>query len=237
MNKLRPIALLLCLCLLLTACGMPGLPGAKDEEETPVRTEHKAETVLPAVGVRMEREDTDGSEYVLIRGLDAESKTVWLRSAGPIDKKPVTRIEEIGLWKDRYYFNYGGSVTCLSLATGEQLWSNQDFRGGSICSLIGDDGSIYLCGREGPDFFACDAEGSTLSRIALFCAGFSSPQGISRHGDRELEILLTNGNSYIPFYVNLDDYSVSSPVLTAETAPPTPSPAPAESRLVAERET
>ena len=144
MKTMRWLALLLCLALSLSACGLPALKPGEPEQTAPAGTAAPAETAAPAqpgpaAAVRMERADTETEEYVLIRGLDAAGETVWLRSAGPMSKGQLSRIQEIGLWQDRYYFNYGGSITCLALASGELLWTNGEFRGGSLSGQIGDE--------------------------------------------------------------------------------------------------
>ena len=183
-KHLRLMALLLCLALLLSACGgrpaeEESAPAARhtasprsETPETPAVTEEPqpdteppvSPSPAPAVRVVMERQDGNDIEKVLISGLTETGETVWQKEYATEYRTELTLIEEIGLWNDRYYFNRSGALICLRLSDGGELWRNEDFRGASISSLIDrQNGNVYLCGWYGPDFFACDCEGKTLS--------------------------------------------------------------------------
>lgn len=230
---LRLIALLLCLALLLPGCG-----GKRGESEDAAPSErHRAErraenTPAPAVtdepqpfteppvtpapeavSVRMTRQDGSDGEKVLIEGLDADGSVVWTREAATEYRTELELIEEIGSWQDRWYFNRAGKVVCLRVSDGETLWENSGFGGASISALIDKrNGSIYLCGWYGPDFFACDAEGKTLADFRTVADGFYWPSAMSWNGPDELVIYYHGGageDITSPYYVDLTDFSIS----------------------------
>ena len=235
----RFFALLVCLALLLTACGAAGREASKDpsfperhDRPEPTPEERAAETPLPAVTeepqpcteppesqpavrVEMTREDNGSrNEKVCVSGLDASDTTVWEREFATEYRTELTLIEEIGLWQDRYYLNHNGTVVCLNLADGTTKWENDEFHGASISSQIDPrNGNVYLCGYYGPDFFACDKEGQTLSQYPNAVEGYYWPNGMVFRGEDELIIYYDGGpgtmDIAMPYTVNLKDFSVS----------------------------
>lgn len=111
---------------------------------------------------------TDGSkEYAVITGYDAFDSAVWSIETARYEMAQMDRLCEIGIWEDRYYYVEDGRVIVLQLLNGSLLWENAEF-GGSIAVdayAFSPNGTLYLCGYFGPDFFAVDSNGVTLKKI------------------------------------------------------------------------
>lgn len=233
-KHLRLTALLLCLALLLSACGgRPAEDASSPAErhrteraetpapETPAVTEEPQpyteppQTTAPASAVRVEmrREDGSDGEKVFFFGLAEDGALVWQHDYTTAYRTELTLIEEIGAWQDRFYFNLAGTVVCLRIADGEALWANEGFGGASISSLIDKrNGNVYLCGWYGPDFYACDAEGRTLANFRTVAEGFYWPSAMSWNGPDGLVIYYHGGageDISSPYYVDLTDFSIS----------------------------
>lgn len=230
-KHLRLTALLLCLALLLSACGgKPAEDASSPAErhrteraetpapETPAVTEEPqpfteppvTPSPAPAVRVVMERQDSSEIEKVLISGVSEAGATVWQKEYATEYRTELTLIEEVGLWNDRYYFNRSGALICLRLSDGGELWRNGDFGGASISSLIDKrNGSVYLCGWYGPDFFACDSEGNTLSFYGSATESCWWPSDMAWNGPDELVIWYHSIEPAVPYYVDLRDFSIT----------------------------
>ena len=235
---LRITTLLLC-GLLLAGCANPGGAGPKTDTpaaqqtialeqstpvpraETPVPTDACPVTDAPgepvasddAAQVRMTRSDGAG-EKVLFEGLDKNGAVVWQRTETTEHRTELTLIEEIGSWNDRYYYNRQGTVCCLRLSDGDLLWENSEFGGASISGLIDQrNGSVYLCGWYGPDFFACSKDGDTLSLFESASGKeFYWPSDMAWTGSDRLVIYWQGGAGLemsLPYYVDLTDFTLS----------------------------
>ena len=233
MKRVRFGILLLCAGLLLCACGAAAgdpapataAPTAAPEPDpipAPASAEPTATPEVPPAAsgaqtvlfTHLEGDGT-GGEGARIQGLDADGTPVWERVFSVDECTELTPIEEIGLWRDRYYFNYRGVITCLALADGETLWENGEFRGASISALVDSrNGNIYACGYYGPDFFAADALGNTLVRFGSVAEDYFWPSDMRWAGEDLLEIRFYGGigegytDSGLPYYVDLRDYSI-----------------------------
>ena len=230
-KHLRLTALLLCLALLLSACGgKPAEDASSPAErhrteraetpapETPAVTEEPqpfteppvTPSPAPAVRVVMERQDSGEIEKVLISGVSEAGATVWQKEYATDYRTELTLIQPIGAWQDRYYLNHNGTVVCLRLSDGETLWENGDFGGASISGLIDErNGSVYLCGWYGPDFFACDSEGNTLSLYGSATESCWWPSDMAWNGPDELVIWYHSIEPAVPYYVDLRDFSIT----------------------------
>ncbi len=235
-KSLRLTALLLCLLMLLSACGSkpvdedsaPAERHTAQRSETPSPaeaplpvvteepqpyTEPPVSTPAPAVRVEMRREDGSDGEKVFFFGLAEDGTLVWQHDYTTDYRTELTLIEEIGAWQDRFYFNLAGTVVCLRIADGEALWANEGFGGASISCLIDKrNGNVYLCGWYGPDFYACDCEGRTLANFRTVAEGFYWPSAMSWNGPDELVIYYHGGageDISSPYYVDLTDFSIS----------------------------
>lgn len=233
-HSLRLIALLLALLALLSACG--GTPAAQEASPAPAETAAPtevpaavSETAAPespavteepqpapeAVEVQVHYGETTEIEHVEFTGMSADGQELWKRIYTTDYRTELTLIQPIGAWRDRYYLNHNGTVVCLSLADGEELWKNDEFGGASISGIIDEaNGSVYLCGYYGPDFFACDCEGKTLASLPSVSSDYFWPTDMSWAGPDRLVIHYTGGmdpytTQSIPYYIDLKDFSAT----------------------------
>ena len=231
-KHLRLIALLLCLALLLSACGgKPAEDTSSPAErhrteraetpapETPAVTEEPQPYTEPPVTpspapecaeVQVHVGETTEIEHVEFTGVSAGGQELWKRIFTTDYRTELTLIQPIGAWQDRYYLNHNGTVVCLRLSDGETLWENGDFGGASISGLIDErNGNVYLCGWYGPDFFACDSEGKTLSHFESATESCWWPSDMAWNGPDELVIWYHSEEPALPYYVDLRDFSIS----------------------------
>ena len=231
-KHLRLTALLLCLALLLTGCGgRPAEDASSPAErhrteraetpapETPAVTEEPQPYTEPPVTpspapecaeVQVHVGETTEIEHVEFTGVSAGGQELWKRIFTTDYRTELTLIQPIGAWQDRFYLNHNGTVVCLRLSDGETLWENGDFGGASISGLIDKrNGSVYLCGWYGPDFFACDSEGNTLSFYGSATESCWWPSDMAWNGPDELVIWYHSEDPALPYYVDLNDFSIS----------------------------
>lgn len=233
-KHLRLTALLLCLALLLSACGgKPAEDASSPAErhrteraetpapapETPAVTEEPQPYTEPPVTpspapecaeVQVHYGETTGIEHVEFTGVSAGGQELWKRIFTTDYRTELTLIQPIGVWQDRYYLNHNGTVVCLRLSDGETLWENGDFGGASISGLIDErNGNVYLCGWYGPDFFACDSEGKTLSHFESATESCWWPSDMAWNGPDELVIYYHSEEPALPYYVDLRDFSIT----------------------------
>ena len=217
----RLTALILC-AVLLGGCANPGGTAPETHRpapETPglidahTATDEPAPEAAAPVAVRvcMTRDDGEG-EKVCFEGQDANGTVVWQRTETTPYRTELTLIEEIGVWEDRYYYTRAGTVCCLRLSDGFPLWENNEFGGSSISCLIDRrNGSVYLCGWYGPDFFACSKNGETLCSFAS-AGDFYWPSDMNWRGPDSLVIYWSGGAGLemaLPYYIDLTDFSLS----------------------------
>lgn len=182
--------------------------------ELKAETEDSEEETKLVETIAFERTvDPDVSEeFAQITAYDKDHNMVWEYGT---DGYPLTENEclaDIGEDGDHYYFNECGTVVALDRNTGEVLWKNDDFVGVGGDSAIGDDGVLYLCGYQGPDFCAVDPDGTTIKRIESFGEYYAMAHKI-RCKDDHVEVSLEAGpdgwsEDGYTFSVSLDDYSV-----------------------------
>lgn len=176
--KKQLLALALTAALLLCGCGSksPSISDKLPEDtqavlSTEATAPETAEAPVPQIHVTFTYQIKDGKELAVLTGLDPDGNTVWSWGTEHYEIAQLESVSNIGQWNDRYYYVEGGSVVAVDIASGEILWRNSDFGGspaGLDASLIDEDGTVYLCGFFGPDFFAVDAQGNTLKQIDSF---------------------------------------------------------------------
>ena len=133
----------------------------------PAPTETTA-PALPALTVKFVNEFTDGFEFAQIYAEDSQGTVVWSTRIGPYEFSQMDRIHPVGQWQQQYYFVDDGDLVCLDVHSGQERWRNEDFSGspaGPDACCITEDGTVYLCGFFGPDFFAADAQGNTVAKV------------------------------------------------------------------------
>lgn len=178
--------IMLCLtALLLCGCAAPSsqpevvtrppieLP--EPQIALPEETDTPTVPTAPVNTVTYQYHTEDLKEFARIIAHDQDHNEVWVYETPHLDMAQMQRVSPIGSWNDRYYFVEDGAVVALDIATGNVLWKNSDFGGcpaSTDAVAIGDDGSVYLCGFFGPDFFAADTSGNTLRKTDSFNADY-----------------------------------------------------------------
>ncbi len=233
------------LCLSLCACDSSPAPVVIDEpapeeelqtpdagiepsEETTVldfpveAPEEPAETEAEIQDIAFIRCEamTDGvlTEYAQITGVGSSGEVLWDYTTNQYESAQMYQTYEIGRTTDRYYFCENGAVVALNPNTGEVLWKNADFNGAPAqdqSCLIDENGTVYLCGYLGPDFFAVDADGNTLGKTATFSQDYWWPYALEKQGDK-MAITFEMGpegageeGSYV-IHVDLNDFTWSA---------------------------
>lgn len=179
-----------------------------------VQEEYPPNHVRPRISqVRMDHHREVDGEYAEILGLNASGEILWVYTTSKYPNGQLDTIAEIGMVGDRYVFCEYGAVVALDSATGSILWRNEEFIGGSPVFDIGSDGTVYLAGYLGPDFFAVDAQGNTIHRIEMMDMDYCWPISIRKVGD-VVAVVFDMGPDYetyesFLFHVDLTDFSYS----------------------------
>lgn len=245
MKRLFCILFAALLCLTLCACDASTEPAAvdepapKEEVQSPdTNAEVPEEPPVPDVAVEVPEEPveevseiqdiaftrceamTDGvlTEYAQITGIGTSGEVLWDYTTDQFESAQMYLTYEIGQTIDRYYFCENGAVVALNPNTGEVLWKNADFDGAPAqdrSSLIDENGTVYLCGYLGPDFFIVDAEGNTIHRTATFSEDYWWPYALEKQGDK-MAVTFEMGpegageeGNYV-LYVDLNDFTWSA---------------------------
>jgi len=154
---------------------VPAVELPKPQIALPEETEPPSEPTVPVNTITYQYHTEDLKEYARIIAQDQDHNEVWVYETPHIDMAQLQRVSPIGSWNDRYYFVEDRAVVALDIATGEVLWKNSDFGGcpaSTDAVAIDDDGTVYLCGYFGPDFFAVSADGNTLKKVDTFNADY-----------------------------------------------------------------
>ena len=150
----------------MTICG--GFPVSAMSEE-------------PVDDVSLVTKMNGGREHAVIIATDADGLPVWTVRTEQYDAAQLSAFADIGVWQDQYYYVERGKVVCLDLHTGSKKWENSDFGGAptQYCHLIKEDGTVYLSGYFGPDFYAVDRDGNTLGKVDQLDPNYFWPVGLN----------------------------------------------------------
>ena len=178
------LALVMAAALAMTGCGGQEAQVQQDGEEP-----QASQTEVTDVSLVSKINDT--MRYATIVATDDQGDVVWSLKT---DEFPATELDcftDIGIYQDQYYYVENGAVVSLELSTGERRWENPDFGGsaGQYCHHIADDGSVYLSGYYGPDFYAVDKNGKTITRIKQVDPLYYWPSEMHVSGDK-VEIIM-----------------------------------------------
>lgn len=215
---MKKLLFLLGISLILTGCGTQAPPAAEPAISTAAVEATEAapteappsEYILPLETFPTEEPELSYDAYRVVyniltdsqeesaqfQGIGPEGELVWTYETQSYPMAQLGRITPVGQWQDHYYLIEDGTVLCLNIITGELLFENADF-GGSPCPeamAIDEYGYLYLAGYDGPDFFAMDAQGHTVKRIASLSEEFMRPIRISLEGD-ELTVYMESDRS------------------------------------------
>ena len=195
---------------------IPEEPSVPDVSEEPAQD---AAAIRDIVFTRCEAM-TDGvfTEYAQITGVGESGEILWDYTTDQYESAQMYQTSEIGRTADRYYFCENGTVVALDPNTGEVLWKNADFDGAPAqdqSCLIDENGTVYLCGYLGPDFYAVDADGNTIFRTSTFSEDYWWPYALEKQGDQMAITFEMSSegseseNGYI-LYVDLNDFTWSA---------------------------
>lgn len=197
---------------------IPDVP-ADVPEVIPDHTTEDVTEIAQIVFTRCEAA-TDGvfTEYAEINGIGSDGEILWNYTTDHFEAAQMYQTSEIGRGPDRYYFCESGTVVALDPQTGEVLWKNSEFNGAPAqdrSCLIDDDGTVYLCGYLGPDFFAVDADGNTLCKTSTFSEDYWWPYALEKQGE-QMAITFEMGpdgagveGGYV-LYVDLNEFTWST---------------------------
>jgi len=187
----------------------------KEVEEEPKdkkKTETDEQMKSPkkgAVEVDFEQFYEDLYECTVITGKDDQGNITWEYET-KYEAADLNRVSEIGVRDDCYYFVEDGAITAMNLSDGTVKWKNDSFAGYGIAFAFGDDGSLYICGYFGPDFFAVDKDGNTIKKIEQFDSDYYWPYEMEYLRNR-VKVMFEGTPDWIDekvvFSINLDDFT------------------------------
>lgn len=238
----RLLNILLACMLLLTACGHtassePGLrdgedssdqsrdnrddrgdrdgsdrsEGSRSEEDADRSQVSPEEGPLPAISFT---HYYNSEEYADIMAFDQSGIVVWEYTTPKLEAAQLEQVEEIGLLGDSYLFTHGGRVICLNARTGEERWTNPEFKGAQSHFVVRGE-TVFLCGYFGPDLFVFSAKtGETIKRISTLDQDYYWPFELKLDGNQIIVSMsggpegdLGSDNCHY-IHVNLDDWTV-----------------------------
>ena len=175
-----------------------------------------------AASVAFNRRTDSDNEWAVVTGYSQEGDTVWAYETAHYPKAQYQLVSEIDNRDGTYYFVENGVIKALRVSDGETLWGNGAFGGTMSAYAFDSQGTLYLCGTDGPDFFALDSAGNTVKKIDSFAKKHGKPEAIRIEGSRAVITYATG-----ELYVSLLDYSFRDPAATpSPTSTPKPTPAP-----------
>ena len=157
-------------------------------------------------------------EHAVISGIDANGNVIWKHTTEKYGCGQLDSVEEIGTYKDTYFYTEHGTVVALDIRTGAIKWKNSDLDRCGIHANIDNNGTIYLCGSDGPDLFIVDINGNTLARVWTFDKNFGGAYKIVKLSDRIVAISYEyiseeiTDRSVETLYVDINDLSYSASI-------------------------
>lgn len=153
--------------------------------------------------------DKNWDVAAVIKGVDADGRTVWQHTTNKYSMTELQLLQEIGRYDSMYFYNECGTVVALDVETGSVVWKNESFQGASISSFIDQDGTIFLCGYYGPDLCVISNNGSTIKRVQSFRDDLGWPFAIEKVSDTVIRITfgLTASGDEGYYYVDITHYS------------------------------
>lgn len=153
-------------------------------------------------------------EYADILAFDQAGVVVWEYTTPELEAAQLDQVEAIGLVGDNYLFTCGGNVVCLNARTGEERWTNTEFKGAQSHFAIRGD-TVFLCGFFGPDLFVFSAStGETIKTIGSLDPDYFWPFALELDGN-QIIVSMSGGpegdlgsENCHPIRVNLDTWTV-----------------------------
>ena len=99
-----------------------------------------------------------------ITAYDTDDNELWTYETDEIMVGQYDRFVDIGERDNGYYFTADGILYCLSKYSGKVLWQSEGGVGSSNSYVFDENGTIYICGYEGPRLVAIDKDGKEIYR-------------------------------------------------------------------------
>lgn len=175
MSKKMQSQLRYCVAIALVICMSMIIAGCSSEETTNAVTD-----------ISLVQETSGSMQYATIEAKNDEGDLVWKITTDEYEATELPAFTDLGIYKDQYYYIERGAVVALDAETGHLKWRNDQFGGSPAegCSIITDDGTVYLSGYYGPDFFAVDHDGDTLGKIQKIDENYYWPSSMRIEGDQ-----------------------------------------------------
>lgn len=160
--------------------------------------------------VSFDLRNENGKEFAIIKGKDNNQNVVWEYQTQKHELTELMVVQEIGIFGDQYYFAENGTVIALKVSDGTKMWENKELQGTGINFDFGGDGTLYLCGYYGPDFFAVDKNGKTLAKIEQFDSEYYwaySIEAADGYAEVTLDVSPDGEGQEAVFEVDLKDFS------------------------------
>ena len=197
-----------------TDSSKPDAPEKKTGEETKKsgNSESLGDYDPYDVKVSLELDHTDDDKEFAHITATYNGKEIWNKTTGAYPTAQLDCVSNIGKDGKRYYYVEHGSIVCVDLATGEEIWRNNEFGGSPAkwASGFGGDGTIYVSGYLGPDLFICKSDGTTVKSIGSFREDFYWPYELTYYADANLVKLVYEMSPYGDggeLFISLDDYT------------------------------
>jgi hypothetical protein len=197
-----------------TDSSKPDAPEKKTGEETKKsgNSESLGDYDPYDVKVSLELDHTDDDKEFAHITANYNGKEIWNKTTGAYPTAQLDCVSNIGKDGKRYYYVEHGSIVCVDLATGEEIWRNNEFGGSPAkwASGFGGDGTIYVSGYLGPDLFICKSDGTTVKSIGSFREDFYWPYELTYYADANLVKLVYEMSPYGDggeLFISLDDYT------------------------------
>lgn len=189
--------------------------------DTPEEAPADSRPAVSEITIQFNRvyDETAPTESAEIIAVSSDGSILWQYQSDAYARTELDRVGPIGTWLDRYFFVEGGTIIALDVPTGRELWRNTDYSDAApfeTGSMIDEDGTIYLCGYYGPDFFAVSADGDTLCRIDSFSDQYYWAHTLQKN-QQTITVTLAGGpdgyrdigSSGYDFSVDLNDFSIA----------------------------
>lgn len=147
-------------------------------------------------------------QHGVITAYNDNGTEAWKIETEPSEATELSAANEIGIHKDRYYYEANGIIYAVKLSNGKEIWS-KDFDASISASDFDENDNLYCCGYYGPYLLVFDKDGNLLNKIDDFGSdGYILPYEIKYLNDH-LEIKMeadAEGTRQGTVRVSLPDY-------------------------------
>ena len=141
-----------------------------------------------------------------------KGEEIWSKTTGSYPVSQLDTVKGLSKYNKKYYYVEKGSIVCVDLATGDELWRNSEFLGSPAewAYGFGGDGTLYISGYLGPDLFVCSPDGKTVQNIGSFREDFYWPYELTYYEDAKMVKLVYEMSPYGDggtLYISTSDYT------------------------------